>query len=132
MEIELVALQERSDDRGSLVVLEEGVNFPFPIRRIYYVFGADETVRRGFHAHKKLNQLAIVIQGSCRFHLDDGREKMDLTLDNPARGLMLPPMLWHEMYDFSPDCVLMVVADDLYDESDYIRDYNSFIEVSEK
>lgn len=57
---------------------------------------------------------------------------MDLTLDNPARGLMLPPMLWHEMYDFSPDCVLMVVADDLYDESDYIRDYNSFIEVSEK
>lgn len=61
-----------------------------------------------------------------------GVKKMDLTLDNPARGLMLPPMLWHEMYDFSPDCVLMVVADDLYDESDYIRDYNSFIEVSEK
>jgi len=130
MEIKLIQLQKHGDERGSLVALEDQKNVPFTIRRVYYLFGTKEGVRRGFHAHKQINQLAIVVRGSCRFHLDDGKEKIDLLLDNPAQGLLLPPMLWHEMYDFSEDCVLMVLADAHYDESDYIRSHEEFVERS--
>lgn len=83
----------------------------------------------GFHAHQKLTQLVIAVCGSCRFLLDDGREQVELLLDNPAQGLLVEPMIWHEMYDFSEDCVLMVLADAHYDESDYIRNYEDFVEV---
>lgn len=126
MHIKLIQLQKHGDDRGSLVALEDQKNVPFPIRRVYYLFGTVQGVRRGFHAHRELNQMAIVVRGSCRFHLDDGKEKIDILLDNPAQGLMLPPMLWHEMYDFSEDCVLMVLADNHYDEADYLRSYDDF------
>lgn len=126
MQIKLIQLQKHGDVRGSLVSLEDQKNVPFPIRRVYYLFGTAEGVRRGFHAHRVLNQMAIVVRGSCRFHLDDGKEKIDILLDNPAQGLMLPPMLWHEMYDFSEDCVLMVLADNHYDEADYLRSYDDF------
>jgi dTDP-4-dehydrorhamnose 3,5-epimerase-like enzyme len=127
MNVNLIQLQKHGDERGSLVALEEEKNIPFPIKRVYYSFGTKEGVRRGFHAHKKLKQVAIVMIGSCRFHLDDGKEKIELLLDNPAQGLIIDPMIWHEMYDFSEDCVLMVLADDYYDELDYIRDYEEFI-----
>ncbi len=127
MDVKLVQLQKHGDERGALVALEDSRNIPFPIRRVYYLFDTQEGVRRGFHAHKTLNQLAIVVRGSCRFHLDDGREKIEVLLDNPSQGLMLPPDLWHEMYDFSKDCVLMVLADAHYDESDYIRSHEEFI-----
>lgn len=128
MEIKLIPLQKHGDERGSLVVLEDQKNVPFTIRRVYYLFGTKEGVRRGFHAHKQITQLAIVLRGSCRFYLDDGKEKNDLILDNPEQGLLVPPMLWHEMYDFSEDCILMVLADAHYNESDYIRKYHEFIE----
>lgn len=126
MHVKLIQLQKHGDDRGALVALEDQKNVPFSIRRVYYLFGTQAGVRRGFHAHKSLQQLAIVVRGSCRFHLDDGLEKIELLLDNPAQGLMLPPMLWHEMYDFSEDCVLMVLADNHYDEADYVRSYDDF------
>jgi len=129
MEIKFVQLQKHGDERGRLVALEDQRNVPFPIRRVYYLFETKSDIRRGFHAHRELKQLAIVVRGSCRFHLDDGKEKIDLLLDNPAQGLLLPPMLWHEMYDFSDDCVLMVLADGHYDESDYIRGYDEFVEL---
>jgi dTDP-4-dehydrorhamnose 3,5-epimerase-like enzyme len=129
MQIKLIQLQKHGDERGSLVALEDQKNVPFQIRRVYYLFGTGAGVRRGFHAHRQLNQLAIVVRGSCRFHLDDGRERIDLLVDNPAQGLLLPPMLWHEMYDFSEDCVLMVLADAHYDESDYVRSHNEFLEL---
>lgn len=126
MDIKLIQLQKHGDDRGALVALEDQKNVPFSIRRVYYLFGTQAGVRRGFHAHKSLQQLAIVVRGSCRFHLDNGFEKIELLLDNPAQGLLLPPMLWHEMYDFSEDCVLMVLADNHYDEADYLRGYDEF------
>lgn len=126
MDIKLVQLQKHGDDRGSLVALEDQRNVPFSIKRAYYLFGTKEGVRRGFHAHKKLQQMAIVVRGQCRFHLDDGKEQVELLLDNPAQGLMIPPGLWHEMYDFSSDCVLLVLANEHYDESDYIRKYEDF------
>ena len=129
MEIKFVQLQKHGDERGRLVALEDQRNVPFPIRRVYYLFETKSDIRRGFHAHRELKQLAIVVRGSCRFHLDDGKEKIDLLLDNPAQGLLLPPMLWHEMYDFSEDCVLMVLADSHYDEPDYIRGYDEFVEL---
>lgn len=132
MDIKLVQLQKHGDERGRLVALEDQRNVPFTIRRVYYLFETKAGIRRGFHAHRQLNQLAIVVRGACRFHLDDGKEKVDILMDNPAQGLMLPPMLWHEMYDFSEDCVLMVLADGHYDESDYIRSHDEFIELAKK
>ncbi|XZG70784.1 sugar 3,4-ketoisomerase [Chitinibacteraceae bacterium HSL-7] len=129
MNIQLVQLQKHGDDRGALVALEDTKNIPFEIKRVYYLFDTAQGVRRGFHAHRELKQIAIAVRGSCRFHLDDGHEKVDLLLDSPAQGLLLPPFLWHEMYDFSDDCVLMVLADDHYNEGDYIRSYDEFLEV---
>lgn len=127
MEIKLIQLQKHGDDRGRLVALEEEKNIPFPIKRVYYMFDTTSGVRRGFHAHRKLQQIAIAVRGSCRFHLDDGTEKIDILLDSPSQGLFIEPHYWHEMYEFSDDCVLMVLADDFYDESDYIRDYQQFL-----
>lgn len=126
MDIKLIQLQSHGDERGSLVSLEEEKNIPFPIKRVYYVFNTKDKVRRGFHAHKKLKQLAIVVKGSCRFLLDDGNEKIEVLLDNPAQGLYIESFVWREMFDFSEDCVLMVLADSIYDEADYVRDYEEF------
>lgn len=127
MKIEFIPLQMHGDERGSLVALEETKNVPFDIKRVYYMFNTQEGIRRGFHAHKELIQLAIPVKGSCKFLMDDGREKVNITLDNPASGLLIEPMVWHEMYDYSDDCVLLVLASDYYDEADYIRNYEAFI-----
>lgn len=127
MDIKIIQFQSHGDDRGSLVSIEQKKNIPFDIKRVYYLFSTKEGVRRGFHAHKKLKQLAIVLKGSCRFLLDDGSEKIEVLLDNPAQGLYIDSLLWREMYDFSEDCVLMVLADSIYDEADYIRDYDEFL-----
>ena len=126
MKIQLVQLQTHGDERGSLIALEEGKNIPFQIKRIYYMFDTGEGVRRGYHAHKSLKQVAVAVRGSCRFMLDDGKEKIDIRLDHPCQGLLIESFIWREMYDFSPDCVLMVLADSLYDEADYVRDYETF------
>lgn len=128
MEIKLIQLQTHGDERGSLVALEEENNIPFHIKRVYYMFNTKDSVRRGFHAHKQLKQVAIAVRGSCRFVLDDGRERIEVLLDNPAQGLLIESFMWREMYDFSDDCVLIVLADQLYDELDYIRDYSQFLE----
>lgn len=126
MQIKLIPLQCHGDERGSLVALEDGSNIPFAIKRVYYIFKTQDGVRRGFHAHKQLKQVAIAVRGSCRFVLDDGNERVDILLDNPAQGLLIESFMWREMYDFSDDCVLMVLADQHYDESDYVRDYEAF------
>jgi dTDP-4-dehydrorhamnose 3,5-epimerase-like enzyme len=127
MDIKLIDLQTHGDDRGSLIAIEEQVNIPFAIKRVYYKFDTLEGVRRGFHAHKDLKQVAIVLKGSCKFLLDDGKERTEILLNNPAQGLCIESMIWREMFDFSADCILMVLADKLYDEPDYIRDYNQFL-----
>ncbi|SFZ70026.1 sugar 3,4-ketoisomerase [Chitinimonas taiwanensis] len=132
MDIRLFPLQKHGDDRGSLIALEEGRNVPFTVRRVYYLFETKPGVRRGFHAHRDLKQLVVAVRGSCRFLLDDGREQIELLLDNPAQGLLVESMIWREMYDFSEDCVLMVLASALYDESDYIRDKAQFMALVEQ
>lgn len=131
MKIEYIPLQVHGDERGSLIALEEMKNIPFSIKRIYYMFNTQKGVRRGFHAHKELMQIAIPVRGSCRFLLDDGKEKINVLLDDTSCGLLIEPYIWHEMYDYSDDCVLLVLASDFYDELDYIRNYDEFkLEVS--
>ncbi|QOV80314.1 WxcM-like domain-containing protein [Enterobacter asburiae] len=129
MNIVKIPLQMHGDERGLLVAIEENRHIPFNIKRVYYMYDTQEKVRRGYHAHKKTTQVAIVLKGSCKFLFDDGYTKQDISLDNPAIGLLIEPLIWHEMYDFSEDCILMVLADDFYDESDYIRNYDDFVKL---
>ena len=114
------------DDRGSLVVLEGSKTIPFVINRVYYMFGTEPGVSRGFHAHKNLLQVAVCIAGKCRMIFDDGINREESWLDSPSKGLVIKNMIWHEMHDFSKDCVLLVLASEHYDEADYIRDYGEF------
>jgi len=127
MKIEIINFEIKGDERGGLIALEGNKNIPFDIKRVYYIFDAKSNVRRGFHAHKKLKQLLVCVAGSCKILLDDGKEKTEILLDNPSKGLLIESMIWREMFDFSPDCVLMVLANEIYDESDYFRDYQQFL-----
>jgi len=128
--IQLIDFQMLGDDRGSLVALEEGKEIPFTVKRVYYIFDTKKGVSRGFHAHKALKQVAVCVKGSCRFVLGDGKNKEEVVLDSPQVGLLVEHMMWREMYDFSEDCVLMVLASEHYDEADYIRNYDEFLNVT--
>lgn len=125
--VTLVDLVSHGDNRGQLIAIEELKDVPFDIKRVYYIFDTKEGVRRGFHAHKALQQILICVSGSCKIHLDDGKDTAEVVLDNPRKGLYVSNVMWREMYDFSPDAVLMVLASELYDTSDYIRDYDEFL-----
>lgn len=124
----LINFQTLGDERGSLIAIEQGYNAPFDIKRVYYIFDTKEGVERGFHAHINLKQIAIVVKGSCTFVLDDGIKREEIKLNNPNQGLFIEGVIWREMKDFSSDCVLLVLASEHYDESDYIRDYSKFLE----
>jgi len=125
--IKIIDFKSLGDDRGDLVSLEGNKEIPFDIKRVYYLFGTEPCVSRGFHAHKNLKQVAICVKGSCIFTLDDGNVREEVVLNSPLKGLYIDSMKWREMHDFSDDCVLMVLADNFYDEVDYIRDYEFFI-----
>jgi dTDP-4-dehydrorhamnose 3,5-epimerase-like enzyme len=124
--IGLVEFQPLGDDRGSLVALEAHKTIPFVIKRVYYIFGTKKNVSRGFHAHQTLRQVAVCVTGRCRMVLDDGRRRDEVWLDSPTKGLLIGNMVWREIHDFSPDCVLLVLASEHYSESDYIRSYEDF------
>lgn len=115
------------DERGNLVALERNKEIPFDIRRVYYMFDMQSDLPRGFHAHKELIQVAVCLKGSCDILMDDGNDKQVVTLNSPDKGLVIDTMQWHEMENFSDDCVLLVLASDVYNESDYIRDYSEFL-----
>ena len=127
MKPEFIYFKEFSDGRGGLVVLEQNHNVPFEIKRVYFIYGTPGNTRRGFHAHKALKQVAICVKGACSFLLDNGKEKINCRLDSPTIGLYIGNNTWREMYNFTEDCVLMVLASELYNEEDYIRDYGQFI-----
>lgn len=126
---ELINFKTLGDERGSLIAIEEGYNTPFEIKRVYYIFDTKVGVERGFHAHINLKQIAIAVKGSCTFVLDDGNKRKELTLNNPNQGLFIEGLIWREMKDFSEDCVLIVLASEHYNEKDYIRSYDKFLEV---
>ena len=117
------------DNRGQLIALEEFKEIPFSIKRVYYIYGTKEGVRRGFHAHRDLEQILICVNGSCKIHLDDGKETEEVILNKPNEGLYISSNVWREMYDFSSDAVLLVLASKLFDESDYIRNYDDFLKM---
>ena len=123
----LVELAVKGDERGRLIALEQLGDVPFEIARVYYVYATLPGVDRGFHAHRSLRQFAVAVSGACTMVLDDGKERSEVRLSRPELGLTIGPMVWHEMRDFSPDCVLLVLADAPYDESDYIRRYEDFL-----
>ena len=128
----LLDFKTLGDERGSLIAIEQGYNAPFEIKRVYYIFDTKEGVERGFHAHINLKQIVIAVKGSCTFVLDNGKERKEMKLNNPNRGLFIEGLIWREMKDFTEDCVLIVLTSEHYDESDYIRDYNKFLEELKK
>lgn len=129
MQVIKYAFQQHGDERGMLVALEERKDIPFEIKRVYYMYDTRKDVHRGFHAHKSLEQILICIHGSCNVLLDNGTEKKIVSLEKPYEGLYIANDMWREMYDFSEDAVLMVLASEYYKEEDYIRDYNEFLKM---
>ncbi len=127
--IKTVSFKPLGDERGSLIALEGNKSVPFDIKRVYYIFDTKEGVSRGFHAHRNLKQVAVCVTGSCRFVLDNGKQREEVVLDKPTTGLLIEDLTWREMHDFSPDCVLMVLASEYYDKLDYILDYDEFLEM---
>lgn len=118
----LIQLKTHHDKRGNLTVIEKEI--PFPIKRIFYIYGVDDSVR-GKHRHRKTIQAAICIKGSCKIFNDDGTHQEEFLLDSPEKCLILEPRDWHQMYDFSPDAVLLVLASEYFDPNDYIYEpYN--------
>lgn len=128
MEIIKYSFPVHGDDRGQLVAIEEMKNIPFKIKRVYYMYDTGMLVSRGHHAHKCLEQILICVHGSCKILLDDGNDKETVVLDKPYEGLYIANDIWREMFDFSEDAVLLVLASQYYDENDYIRDYEKFLE----
>ena len=114
------------DSRGCLIALEGEHDIPFEVRRVYYIYGTRSDTPRGFHAHKHLKQMLVAVSGSVTIFCEYGEKKEKYLLDTPSKGLLLEGLVWREMHDFSPDCVLMVFASEHYREEDYIRDYNVF------
>lgn len=127
--IKTISLPPLGDERGSLVALETVRSVPFSIKRVYYIFGTKPGVSRGFHAHRALQQVAVCVTGKCRMVLDDGHQRENVWLDSPTKGLLIGNLVWREMHDFSPDCVLLVLASEFYDETDYIRSYDKFMQI---
>lgn len=125
--IEIKKLKQFDDSRGSLVFLEELNDINFQIKRVYYLFNLNCNEPRGFHAHYQTEQFAICIAGSCEILLDDGQKRQTVKLDKSNMGLYIHKMIWHEMYNFSGDCVLLVLASQKYNEQDYIRNYDDFV-----
>jgi dTDP-4-dehydrorhamnose 3,5-epimerase-like enzyme len=123
----LVQLKIFSDTRGALVALEQNKNVPFAIKRVYYIFNTKKDSPRGFHAHKNLEQLLICVSGSCKIKVDNGKKAKIFCLSNPKEALYIGKNIWREMFDFSKDCVLLVIASDYYDSSEYIHDYEEFL-----
>ncbi len=135
--IERVKLPLHGDDRGQLVAIEGfclcggGYIAPFEIKRCYYIFDTTPGTVRGHHAHQQLKQLLVCVSGACTIRCDfgDGRVE-DVVLDWPDQGLLIEGLVWHDMLHFSKGAVLMVLASDHYDEADYVRDYDTFLQLA--
>lgn len=127
-ECKLVDLPRFSDERGNLGVIEAGKDIPFEIKRVYYLFDVPKAAERGVHAHKKLQQLIIPINGSFDIMLDDGTDRETFHLDNPTQGVYVTNMIWRELDNFTEGAVCMVFASEHYDPDDYYHEYDEFIQ----
>lgn len=125
---EVINFNEFGDERGNLVVAEgDGMDVPFAIKRVFYMYGSDDTVIRGQHANRKTEFVLINVCGTSKVKVDNGFESEIIELNKPRMGLYLKTMVWKDMYDFSPDSVLLVLASEHYDGEEYIRDYDEFL-----
>ena len=127
----LIDLSKIHDVRGNLTPIESGEDIPFDIKRIYYLYDVPSGESRGAHAHKELQQLIIAANGSFTITLDDGNNKKSFTLNRPYQGLLIVPGIWRDLDDFSSGAVLLCLASEHYLASDYIRDYDNFLNYKE-
>lgn len=118
------------DHAGNLVALEQGAEFNFDIKRIYYIWGTEKNAIRGRHAHRNLKQMIVCLAGQCNFTLDDGSRREIFHLCTPTQGLYIENFVWREFTEFSRDCIVMVLASEHYDCTDYITDYDQFLEIA--
>ena len=124
----LITLDKHHHDNGNLSVVEGDATLPFPIRRVYYLYDVPGGESRGGHAHKELYQLIVAVSGSFDVTLDDGFVKRTFSLNRSYQGLLVVPGIWRELNNFSSGSVCLVLASLIYDESDYIRNYDDFLE----
>lgn len=122
----LLNFNEKGDERGKLVIVEGNQDVPFEIKRLFYIYGSDKDVVRGKHANRESEFVLINVSGTSKVMVTDGKNKQVVELTKPRQGVYLPKMVWKEMYDFSPDSVLLVLASTHYDGNEYIRDYDEF------
>ena len=122
----IIEFKELGDARGKMVVVESGQSIPFDIQRVFYIYDTDHKVIRGQHANRESDFVIINVAGKSKVRITDSREEMVVMLDRPMIGVYIPKMLWKDMYDFSRDSVLLVLASTHYDGSEYIRDYGEY------
>lgn len=125
----LIEFKDLGDERGKLVVVEGGLSIPFDIQRVFYIYGSDSTVVRGQHANKESEFVLINVAGQSKVRITDSHEEFVVNLDRPMMGVYIPKMVWKDMYDFSEDSVLLVLASTHYDGSEYIRNYADYQEM---
>lgn len=126
--VQLIDLPVITDPRGDLTFIEGQTHVPFDIARVYYVYNAPVDAERGGHAHWDLQQVVFALSGSFRMTVDDGRQREEYLLRDPRKGLLIERLIWREMDQFSQGAVCMVLASRRYDEADYIRSYDAFLE----
>jgi dTDP-4-dehydrorhamnose 3,5-epimerase-like enzyme len=128
--IDVCTIDEK--DRGILSFFEVGKHIDFPVKRIYWIYNVGKNIKRGGHAHKNTVQVLFCLQGNINIYIDDGVNNMNIVLDKPNQGLLISPMIWHDMKGFSCDTIILVFASEHYDENDYIRNYDEFLKLAGK
>lgn len=123
---------DMGDERGKLVAIEGGQAIPFDIKRVFYIYGSDSTVVRGQHANRESEFVLINVAGKSKVRITNGTEEFIVELDKPMMGVYIPKMIWKDMYDFSEDSVLLVLASTHYNGKEYIRDYDEYLEIVKK
>jgi WxcM-like, C-terminal len=124
-----LSFELKTEKGGVLVPLETGREIPFAIRRVFFLREVGAKSRRGQHAHKNFQEVLICLEGHCRVRLDDGHTVEEYCLDRPDRGLLIGARIWEEAFDFSPDCILLGLADNAYAENDLYLDYTEFLKI---
>lgn len=123
----IVHFDDLGDERGKLVVIEGGQAIPFEIKRVFYIYDSDDTVVRGQHANRESEFVLINVAGKSKVRITDGEEEIIVELDRPMTGVYIPKMIWKDMYDFSEDSILLVLASTHYNGAEYIRDYDEYL-----